>query len=130
VSGRRTVSNEQKLLDAISTLKRVTGVPNSKTKTDECHPEGRIQVYTTDLDSAQILSNLISQSLMKVRGHTEKYWSKPERFGEFHDLIKIHPTEDKEYRVYLSYPPIWTRAFIENINEKTQLLTAPDNRKR
>jgi hypothetical protein len=124
--GKRGTSKAQGILDAISTLKRVTGTPNSQANADECQPEGLLLIHTNDHDSALVLANLLSQSLMKIRGHTEKYWSNPKNSGEFHDYVKVISGENNEYRIHAVCPPSWFSLLTDNINQKAQSLIAPD----
>lgn len=125
MAGKRPISKEDKLLAAISTLKRVVGAPDCPAENDRCDADGLMAVYTTDPDSAQILANLLAQSLMKIRGHTEKYWSQPKNQGEFHDQIKVLPEADNTYRIHISFPPSWIGLYTDNVTQKTESLIAP-----
>jgi hypothetical protein len=65
---------------------------------------------------------------MQIRGHTEKYWSKRDRWSEFHDAVTVRPIDNNEYKVFLPFPPSWIGLFTDNINQKVQTLIAPDKR--
>lgn len=132
LSPRRPKSAYEKFADAVSMLKRAASIPNSPTKKDGPAKTCKdvFEVHTSDYDSALILANLISQTVLKMSGHTEKFWQHPKRqgFGWHDDMPLIHDGGDN-YRVFI-YLPQW--AFVkmaELLVEKAQELISPDNRR-
>ena|ERR1700735_2103893 len=126
--GKRPVSDERKLLDAISTLKRITGTPNLPDKKDD-----RNTVFTSDYESAVVMANLLSQCLLKVTGHTEKFWSKgehPRTAPDWHESVKIVEDGNQRYRIIFRLAPVLHSRMAEHVNEKAQRLIAPDKPQR
>jgi hypothetical protein len=132
MAGKRAVSDEKKLFDAISTLKRVTGTPNSNIEPGHQITPGRYCVRTTDYESALIMANLISQCIMNLYGHTEKFWGRadaqgqPRPHGGLFTETKVINDGNNEYRINFSFPVHSMGRLADNINEKAQSLIAPD----
>ena len=139
----KLTEDESKLLDAISTLKRITGTPGSPTRSDSVsYVHGtNVQVHTTEYhESAIIMANLLSQSLLSLTGHTEKFWNKRDAEGNrmrhgFHDDVRIITDEIQgrpEYRISCSFPPAdipdLTKKSLKRRNSSFRLtsLAAPD----
>jgi hypothetical protein len=137
MAGKRLVSNERKLLDAISTLKRVTGTPDSNIEPDHKYEKcgGYFCVRTTDHDSALLMANLISQCVMGLYGHTERYWSKTDPVtghkihgGGLHEDVVIVDDGNNQYRVNISVMLNGIGELADAINKKAQDLIAPNGR--
>src|SRR5580704_7226573 len=134
MSGKRPVSNETKLLDAISTLKRITGIPSSTIKPDAVEKDlgAHVTVCTTDHECAVLMANLISQCIMKCEGHTEQYWRKrgpdgpmSRRHGYHEGILPINDGVQggKElFRIRFTIPEHWIRLLAKNITEKSESL--------
>ena len=127
--GKRQVTSKEALFnDAISTLKRATGIPNAAER-DDAWGKGHSNVYTSDLESAKILGNLISQALMGLHRHTERYWNTQTHgdFGGLHGTLQVSQIDEKLFTVSFPVPEVCLRDFAKQINQKTQLLIAPDS---
>jgi hypothetical protein len=129
MAGKREKSDSQKVLDAVSTLKRVAGISHSPTKEDghfERSP-GLFEVFIPDYESGVILANLISQSLLKSTGHTEKYFSKS-RWDNIHDQVRLQQRGAGDCRIVFDVPLHLTKRAAECLNETAQNLIAPDKK--
>lgn len=125
---------ERKILDAISTLKRVTGTPNSKAKRDiVSNTDGLALVYTTDYDSAVIVLNLLSKSAIKASGHTEKFLRDPKRM--IRHICDVDQSmiscEGKDcYKIIFYFHPSWKSRLADAIGHTVRTLIAPDEPRR
>ena len=115
---------EAKVLGEVSSLKRATGIPDSRKHPDafDERSPGRIHVYTTDRNSAQILSNLISQCAISASGRKDgkKFVEHEKRYNL--RIAEIAHLEKGEYLVTLEFPEAFTMALADQIHEKIQLL--------
>jgi hypothetical protein len=130
MGGKREKSDSQKVLDAVSTLKRVAGIPNSPGKQDE-QPKsipGFFEVHIPDYESGVILANLISQSILKSSGHTEKYWSNKNRWWGLQDQVKLIQDGDDTCRIVFQVPLHITKRVAECLNDTAQNLIMPDKK--
>lgn len=121
---------KQKVLESVSSLKRATGIPDSPKFPDAFskHLSCELDVYTTDRDSAYILSNLIEQSLMSAMGKTDERKNAKENEKRGHSASKIRELKDGHYVVEVYFPPLFLLAMADRISEKAQSLIAPDKK--
>lgn len=117
-------SKSEKLLDAISALKRATGIPGHP-RNGDTWLEGTCYVHTTDADSAKILSNLVGKIL--THGHTEKFWK---THAGAHDLLRLKHLGYDIYRIDFPASERNLRWLTQQVEETTQTLIAPDVNRR
>jgi len=131
VVGERSFSKERKLLNAISTLKRAAGIPNSATEKDGDYKElpTLFEIYVPDSKSADILSNLLYQCVLETSVRKAEAKSKPvdmeyERSMASSDVrIQRH---GREFKIVLQEMPDSYLSLAEAINKKAKSLIAPD----
>lgn len=119
--------NEVLFANTLSKLRRATGIPNCPDSPD-AYQRGYCFAYTHDRESADILANLAAQALMAIDRHTERYWSK-QHFGDaagLHGGITIEQEHDNLYMVRFFVPEVVLEDFAKKIDQKIELLIAPD----
>src|SRR5580693_3819448 len=115
---------QKKVLDAVSSLKRATGCPDSPKLKDAFVEDSTnlINIYTTDHDSANILSNAVSQCVSQARGVTNERKLVKEEEKHAYSLAEIIPVKGGAFKVVIDCPPAFTLALADRINEKAQSL--------
>lgn len=133
--GQRSYSKERKLLNAISTLKRAAGIPNSATKKDGDYKElpTLFEIYVPDSKSADILSNLLYHCVIELYVRRAEASNKPVNMAH----VRIHASSDvkiekhgREFKIVLREMPPSYLALAETINKKARSLIAPDKNPR
>jgi hypothetical protein len=133
--GERSFSKERKLLNAISTLKRAAGIPNSAMEKDGDYKElpTLFEIYVPDAKSADILSNLLYQCVIETSVKQAEAKNKTadleyERHNASFD-VRIEK-QGREYKIVLREMPESYLSLAETINKKAKSLIAPDNNPR
>ena len=123
---------EEKVVAAVSSLKRANGIPDSpkfKDTMNEKHTSD-VDVFTSDLDSAQILGNVLSQCVLVAMGKTnEKKFTKEEE-RHCYRMAEITPLEGGNFRVRIDCPVKFRLKFADRVLERVQALIAPDKPRR
>jgi hypothetical protein len=134
VVGERSYSKERKLLNAISTLKRAAGIPNSARERDGDYKElpGHFEIFVPDSNSADILSNLICQSWVEVIGDKAKTHGWSEEHTRIHcsNIYAKAEKQDQDIRIVISILPDEMIPLAETLNKKARSLIAPDKNPR
>ena len=121
-------SKEFSFANTMSRLKRATGIPGLR-GVDDLFDRGNCFVHTSDLESAQILGNLIAHALMGLHRHTEKYWSL-RHDGDatgLHGMLEVQEQRNGNgYVIKFGVPEEWLDRFEKNIDERIKLLLTPD----
>lgn len=134
--GERSYSKERKLLNAISTLKRAAGIPNSAKHKDGDYKElpGLFEIYVPDSNSADILANLICQSRIELVDEKAKMynWSEEEiriRHSTAYQITKVE-RDNQDFRLLITVAPDEIIQLTEKIDKKARSLIAPDKNPR
>jgi hypothetical protein len=126
MAGKSPVSNETKLLDAISSLKRAIGVPDHPQRIDHFRPIGA-KIYTNDANSSEILGALFHQFL-----HGDKIVYTKDKDGKGIPLPFNQQCGESEnsdvYYIELSMSDAKKRVFVERLNKYIQKILEPTRR--
>lgn len=133
--GERSYSKERKLLNAISSLKRAAGIPNSATEKDGDYKElpTLFEIYVPDSTSAEILSNLLFECSVECGIQRAKALNRPVDLEDIRVTAKYDVRLEKqgrEFKIILREMPDSYLLLTETINKKVQSLIAPDSNPR
>ena len=115
-----------RLLDAISSLKRAAHIQNLKHLSDHCR-DGECIVFTGDQNSSTLLHNLLVQALSS--NHSPEYWRKHPGQGVQEKIV----SEEHEYDIFQTVFPAEEKScqvLAERIENVTKTLIAPEKRSR
>jgi hypothetical protein len=133
--GQRSFAKERKLVNAVSTLKRAAGIPNSATKQDGDYKEllTLFEIYVPDSKSADILSNLLHQCVVETYVRKAEARNKPLDMEDYRHSASFDVRVEKdgrEYKIILREMPESYLLLAETINKKAKSLIAPDKNPR
>jgi hypothetical protein len=117
--------SSDRLLDAISSLKRAAQIPNLKHLEDHWK-DGECIVFTGDRNSGTILHNLLVQALSA--GHSSDYWRKHPGQG-LHQKIDASDDDDI-FQIIFPAEEKSCQVLAERIENVTKNLIAPEKRSR
>ncbi len=120
----RVEKQRWKFLTAVSSLKRAAGIPDHPFQGDSMGGDDWCSLYTTDPESAHMLSNLMGSIL--IAPHTEKYWSIREDMDPRY-FLKIKHEGDDIYQVKFALRDVELRQRTELVKKLAQKLIAPDS---
>jgi len=113
---------DKKMLEAINSLKRATGISDQRDKRDRLDEQGKLHIYTTDGDSLAVLSALVHQF---VHGNNP-VWELDSRGQEAplpQNYAFMHRDTDCELTAFV--PNSDRVLFIERIDDYIEKLIAP-----
>jgi uncharacterized UPF0160 family protein len=133
--GDRRYAKERKLLNAISTLKRAAGIPNSATEKDGDYKElpTLFEIYVPDSQSADILANLFLECLMETAERNAKANNKKfdSEYTRAYNLTNVRiQKHGREFKVVLQEMSDSYLTLAQTINKKALSLIAPDKNPR
>ena len=115
-----TREQEREALATISTLKRVLGIPNHPTKTDNFVGH-TLHIFTPDETSATLIGELLYRY---GNGSREKYYNAHPEFETLRDTVKVEPVDGGGYDASVSVNHV---AHLQRMLEKMiQKQIAPD----